>query len=81
MKMFKTTIVIWSDFNPKDLNLSELAYEAESGGGAAHCSKTETVSHRTLEEAHKDPDWECDEVFGDDSDNDHCTDDDEESDF
>jgi hypothetical protein len=38
-KLWKTTIEIYTDFDPKDLELSTLAREAESGSGL--CTKME----------------------------------------
>jgi hypothetical protein len=58
-KLFKTTIVIWSEDDPRDLSLGDLAREAERG--SSYCSKSET---RSVEEPSKDPDWDGTEFFG-----------------
>ena len=58
MELFKTTIVIWSDFNPRELELSTLAREAESGD--AYCSSLKTVK---ITSPTTDPDWDGTEFF------------------
>jgi len=40
-KLYKTTIIIWSDTDPASLELSDLAREAESGD--SYCAHQETV--------------------------------------
>ena len=40
--LYKTTIVIWSDFHPGQMEMSHLAREAESGD--AYCAKQEIVA-------------------------------------
>lgn len=57
--LYKSTIVIWSNFNPKKLELSQLATEAETGA-AAYCSKME--SHQ-VKNPKADPDWDGTEFF------------------
>lgn len=60
MKLYKTTIVIWSQFDPdaSGIELSELASDAESG--ESYCSKLE--SH-VVEDAKADADWDGTEFF------------------
>jgi len=36
MRLHKTTLVIWTDFDPSDLSLEELGREADQGAG--YCS-------------------------------------------
>jgi hypothetical protein len=59
-KLYKSTIVTWSEFDPSTVELSRLAQEAETGD--AYCSKH--VSEH-LEEFAEDPDWDGTEFFGD----------------
>ena len=40
-KLFKTTIVIWSDFDASDCDLADLAIDAV--GGESYCSSQVTV--------------------------------------
>ena len=58
--LFKTTIVIWSDFDPVSAELSELAREAEVG--EAYCSRSARVF---VQDPVNDPDWDGTEFFGD----------------
>ena len=59
MKLFKTTIVIWSEYDPTGaVELEDLAREAQRGD--AYCSKQESVF---VEEAESDPDWDGTEFF------------------
>lgn len=58
MKLYKTTIVIWSDFNPENVSLSRLAQEAEDGCSYCSVQKTETV-----EDPSQDSDWDGTEFF------------------
>lgn len=58
MKLYKTTIVIWTDFQPTGFELSDLAREAEQGD--AYCSKREMEA---IEEPQRDPDWDGTEFF------------------
>ena len=61
MKLYKTTIVIWSEHNPQSgmTELEDIAREATSGN--AYCSKelTELVNDPSL-----DSDWDNNEFFG-----------------
>ena len=56
--LFKTTIIIWTDWDPHGTELSDLAYEAEEGN--AYCSKVSRVS---VETPPNDPDWDGNEFF------------------
>ncbi len=60
MRLYKTTIVIWSEFDPNKHELSVLAREAESGG--AYCSR---FCAEVVKNAEKDPDWDGTEFFDD----------------
>lgn len=40
-KLYKSTIVIWSDFDPAEVELSALAWEAEQG--SAICTRFDPV--------------------------------------
>ena len=66
-KLFKTTLVIWTEYNPEDLEeeIDDLARSAIDGDG--YCSKQEVVEVTDLA---KDPDWDDTEFFntGDDED-------------
>jgi len=59
MKLWKTHIVIWSDFDPGRMDLSRLAQEAETG--EAYCSRMEAAS---VPDAKLDLDWDGTEFFG-----------------
>jgi len=61
MKLYKTTIVIWSEFDPgaEGLELEDLARDATSG--ESYCSK---VKYETVQEAEADPDWDGTDFFG-----------------
>lgn len=59
MKLWKTTIVIWSDFDPREVEIGNLAREAESGD--SYCSKR---VDDYIEQPEKDPDWDNTEFFG-----------------
>jgi hypothetical protein len=58
-KLYKSTIVIWSEFDPRNMELSHLAREAESG--EAYCSKSVAV---LVKKPATDPDWDNTEFFG-----------------
>lgn len=58
-KLFKTTIVIWSEFNPEGVyEIDRLSQEAMSG--MAYCSKQKTEE---VKEPTSDPDWDGTEFF------------------
>lgn len=58
--LYKSIIVIWSDFDPTQVELSDLAYEAEHGSALVTTMKAETVTVPSL-----DPDYseQIDEFF------------------
>lgn len=57
--LFKTRIIIWSEWNPQDfLELEELAREATEGD--AYCSVQES---KYIENFKEDPDWDGTEFF------------------
>lgn len=57
-KMWKTTIVIWSDVDPGGAGIEEIASEATSGG--YYCSRQRT---QMVEDFTADPDWDDTEFF------------------
>lgn len=57
--MWKTTIVIWTDYDPSHVELDHLAREATSGD--AYCSK-QHIEH--VPNHQSDPDWDDNEFFG-----------------
>ena len=57
--MFKTTIVIWSEFDPSDMELTDLGWEASSGDAYASVFKIESI-----DKPEADPDWDGTEFFG-----------------
>lgn len=61
-KLFKTTIVIWSEQNPACLSLSELGQRAEDGD--CYCSKSDT---QVVNDPDNDSDWDGTEFFEDGS--------------
>lgn len=58
MKLYRSTITIWSEFDPRQLELSALAREAESG--AAYCSKMQACE---IEHPEEDPDRDGTDFF------------------
>lgn len=60
MKLFKSTIIIWTDYDPapRNIELSALAREAEVGD--AYCSKQET---ELIVDPETDADWDGTEFF------------------
>lgn len=58
MALWKTSIVIWSDFDPQKHELSDLAREAEVGD--CYCSVSRSV---LVENPKADPDWDGTEFF------------------
>lgn len=59
--LYKTTIVIWSDFDPAPYEIGALASEAETGG--AYCSGRDELLVQTPE---TDEDWDDTEFFNSD---------------
>ncbi len=69
-QLYKTTIIIWSDFNPNRMEIDQLASNAI--GGDSYCSKQENELITDLE---KDPDWDGTEFFNsieDDKEDEEC---------
>jgi len=58
MKLYKTTIVIWSDQDPRGTELEILARDAICGD--AYCSKMESID---VEDPESDSDWDGTEFF------------------
>lgn len=53
--LYKSKIIIWTDFNPDAIELDRLAWEATNG--SAYCSSQEGTA--VLEtEVDNDPDWD-----------------------
>jgi hypothetical protein len=50
--LYKTTLIIWSKFDPRDYDISLLAYEAEQG--YAYCS---SQKHERIEHPEQDEHW------------------------
>jgi len=65
MTLFKTTVVIWSEYNPEEngTELEDLARDATDG--ESYCSKQTCLK---VEDPTKDPDWDGTEFFGVDDD-------------
>ena len=68
MKLYKSTIVIWSEYDPTKLELSHLARDAESGD--AYCAKCHA---EVVDAVENDPDWDGTDFFGDDSEEDYSS--------
>jgi hypothetical protein len=56
--LYKTTIVIWTDYDPRTRELEDLAREATVGD--AYCSKQEAVE---VADPSGDPEWDGTEFF------------------
>jgi hypothetical protein len=67
-QLWKTTIVIWSDYDPQNFRLQDLAFQADEGD--AYCSKTEA---EIIEDPVNDPDWDGTEFFDDPADDEWIT--------
>ena len=52
MSLYKTTLIIWSEFNPTGMAIDDLATEAVTG--SAYCAKKLTID---VESPRRDPDW------------------------
>ena len=59
--LWKTTIVIWSDYDPTNLELENLAREAQTGD--CYCSRQDT-NQVSIGDLPDDPDWDDTEFFG-----------------
>ena len=58
MRLFKTTLVIWSDYDPSTVEIEDLARDATSGD--AYCSRQVAEE---IEDVKADPDWDGTEFF------------------
>jgi hypothetical protein len=70
MKLYKTTIVIWSEYDPTEttMDASILVHEAEVG--EAYCSRMDVVG---VDNPEQDADWDGTEFFnGDDIGEEEC---------
>lgn len=56
--LYKTTIVIWTDFDPSESEIAGLAQEATDGTAYCSVQKSEKIDDPT-----KDPDWDGTEFF------------------
>lgn len=63
MHLYKSTIVIWSDYDPsaRAMELEEIARQAVSGD--AYCSKMDC---EIVSDPQNDSDWDGNEFFGED---------------
>ena len=59
LKLWKSTIVIWTRYDPQDVEIEDLARDAV--GGDAYCSRQEAAE---VADARTDPDWDFSEFFG-----------------
>lgn len=59
--LYKTVIVIWTEFDPRGWEIDSLA--RESVDGEAYCSQ-QLIEN--IENPEKDPDWDGTEFFGED---------------
>ena len=57
-QLFKSTIVIWSEFDPTTVTLDYLAKQAIDG--QAYCSLQDT---KKVKDPRRDPDWDGSEFF------------------
>ena len=56
--LYKSTIIIWTTYDPTDIELPEIAHQAQSGD--AYCSTLDCV---LVPEPEKDPAWDGTEFF------------------
>lgn len=61
--LYKTTLVIWSDYNPETMQLWDLVREAEVGD--AYCAASRVVR---VDDPGNDLDWDGTEFFMDEDD-------------
>ena len=59
VRLYKTTLIIWSDFAPNHLEIDKLARDAMSG--ESYCSHSNT---ELIDPAENDPHWDNTEFFG-----------------
>lgn len=57
--LYKTTIVIWSEYDGNEAELEDLSYQATEGD--AYCSKQKSELVKNPE---SDPDWDGTDFFG-----------------
>lgn len=57
--LYKSTIIIWTDFDPDDFDIDALALEAVTG--SAYCS---SQTSEEIIDPENDPDWDGTEFFG-----------------
>lgn len=78
MKLYKTTIVIWSQYPTDEVGLEDLGHEATSGD--AYCASSECV---LVENVDDDPHWDGTEFFdrGDDDEDEEEDEDDDGDDL
>ena len=74
-RKFKTTIIIWSDYNPiaAELELEDIAREATAGDSYCSSYTTERVDEPEL-----DPAWDGTEFFSEEDEDEPVDDDDDE---
>lgn len=58
--LYKTTTIIWSEENPRDVELAEMSQDATDGD--SYCSRSDT---EMIENPEQDPDWDGTEFFDD----------------
>lgn len=63
--LYKTTLVIWSDEDPRRQHMEIADIAKEATVGLYYCSRETT---ERVEDATKDPDWDGTEFFGGDDD-------------
>lgn len=72
-KLFKTTIIIWSEYDGDEDAIVDLAQAAMDG--EVYCSKQES---QLIADPSTDPDWDGTEFFGDLEEEDEDSEDDED---
>ena len=66
MRLYKSTMTIWTTYDPTEIEPTELVHPAENVG--AYCS---SMTFALIPELEKDPAWDGTEFF-DDEDDDQC---------
>lgn len=67
--LYKSVIVIWSEYDPSYTELEDLARDAVSGD--SYCATSKSVR---VENPEADPDWDGTEFFGTNDESDEATD-------
>ena len=67
--LYKTTIIIWSDYDPAKTGLELDEFAREAVGGDAYCSKMEV---KRITHPERDDDWDGTEFFLDDEEESEC---------